>query len=167
MRTIFERSFASKFGAAPIHGFRPAGSALGQVRLAQSEFSFDPEQIPAGQDYSTPASPFSFSPDYTPLSPTYPAPSQAAPLPTTRPPGTSDTDWAKILAEGFKAAASGYGIYSQAEVAKMKAEADLLRSKNPSAASILPGGALGTGTTIALVLGGIGLLGTILVVALK
>lgn len=176
MRTMFERSFASGFGSSPMQGFRPMGpmkvKVMGRALGQDSEFSFDPEVAPSSSSSSSPySSPFSFSPDYTPLAPTYepstfPSPAQSQSLPTERPPGTSDTDWAKILAEGFKAAASGYGVYSQAEIAKMKAQADLLRSKNPGAASILPGGMSATTTTL-LVLGGVGLLGTLLVFALK
>lgn len=166
MRTMFERSFSSGFGTQPIHGFRPM-QGLGPVKVLGrlGQFSFDPNEVPSGGDTTTPASPYSFDPNQAPTSPTQSAP--VPPAPTTRPPGTSDTDWAKILAEGFKAAGSGYGVYSQAEIAKMKAEADILKAKNPAAASILPGTGLSQTTTILVVLGGIAVVGIGLMVALK
>lgn len=169
MRTMFERSFATSFGAKPIHGFRPLGPGLGQVKLLGQDYGpWQEEPWTPPEDFQTtytaPASPWTAPPDfqYTAQGPQEQFPT----LPTERPANTSDTDWAKILAEGFKAAGTGYGVYSQASIAKMKAQADLLRAKNPAAASILPS-SMSTTTTILLVLGGISLLGVGLVAALR
>jgi hypothetical protein len=170
MRTMFDRSFASGFGASPIHGFRPMGpvKVMGQFSFDPNQappdttdttspptYSFDPNQVPADQGYTPPAT-------YTPA----PAPVPAPRIPAAQPPGMSDTDWAKLLAQGITAAGQGYGIYTKAEVDKMNAQAAALKAKNPSVASILPS-ALSPTVTILLVLGGVAVIGLGLVVALK
>lgn len=168
MRTIFERSFATGFGAKPIHGFQPFN--LGQIKLGQDYGPWQedepwtpPEDFQTTYTYpETPASPWTAPQQFTAQGPQEQFPT----LPTERPANTSDADWAKALAEGFKAVGTGYGAYSQSSIAKMKAQAEILRSKNPGAASILPG-SMGTTTTILLVLGGIAVVGIGLVAALK
>lgn len=170
MRTIFERSFASGFGARPIHGFRPFRS-LGQ-------FSFDPNEVPSGGE-TTQTSPFSFDPNQAPIStdqgqtysppapvPYVPTPGVAPKVPAQQPPGMSDTDWAKLLAQGITAAGTGYGVYSKAEVDKMNAQAAALKARNPGIASILPSG-MDTTTVILVVLGGVAVIGIGLMLALK
>lgn len=172
MRTMFERSFSTSFGAQPIHGFRPF--SLGQVKLLGQDYGpFQEEPWTPPEDFATtytypetPASPWTTppTPQYTAQGPQQQFPTP--PLPTERPAGTSDTDWAKILAEGFKAVGTGYGVYSQASIAKMKAQAEILRAKNPTAAKILPS-TMDTTTKVLLVLGGIAVVGVGLVFALK
>lgn len=78
-------------------------------------------------------------------------------IPAKQPPGMSDTDYAKLLAEGLKL---GLSYYTQEQVARMKAEADKLKAKNPATASILSGGT-STGTYILIGLGAVGLVGLI------
>lgn len=135
MKSLFEMTFQNRFQGDSARGFQPA-PRLGQIIT-------DIEQSPL-TDWK---------------------PDQSTQIPMTRPAGTSDTDWAKILAEGLKAASQGYGAYTQGQIAKMKAEADLLKTRNPSVASLLPSDS--KTTTIALVVGGIAVLGLIAVVALK
>lgn len=57
--------------------------------------------------------------------------------PTSQPPGTSDSDWAKTIAAALKAASEGYGAYTKEEIARLNAEAAALKAKNPTVAPIL------------------------------
>lgn len=155
MRSFFQMSFHNGFRTDTARGFRPAS---GTAVLGQTDDEILNEEL----NQETPWSPGEgFQGSYYPSTTTTPA--TAAPI--KRPPGTTDTDWAKILAEGLKAASQGYGIYTQAQIAQMKAEADLLKAKNPSVASLLPGDS--KTTTIALVVGGIAVLGLLLVATIK
>ncbi len=150
MKNFFQMSFQNGFRGDVARGFRPL--LLGQDDVPAEEPWTPPE------DFQTSYSP---GPSYTPAIQTqYTPPAQ---VPTTRPANTSDTDWAKLLAEGLKDAASGYGTYTQAQIQKMKAEADILKSKNPSVSSFLPSDS--KTATIAMVVGGVAVLGLILVVA--
>jgi hypothetical protein len=142
MKSFFQLSFQNGFRSDTQRGF----VALGQDDVVSAE-----EWVPP-----------TFNQDQPPMTAPTIQPVQA---PTTRPPNTSDTDWAKILAEGLKDAASGYGTYTQGQIAKMKAEADILKQKNPAVASLLPSDS--KTATIALVVGGVAVLGLILVVAVK
>jgi len=136
MNSFFTMTFQNQFRGDQARGFRPA---LGQIYG-----SYD--NLPTSD----------WSPSQVQEAPKAPDP--------VKPSGTSDTDWAKILSEGIKGAATGYGAYTQAQIAKMKAEYDILRSRNPA---IPPLQQDSKTTTIALVVGGIAVIGLIAVVALK
>ncbi len=158
MKSFFSMGFQNGFRGDFARGFRPATAVLGQDDEILNE------EIQAAQAEQPWTPPSDFEAGYIPPVTTPPKPVVPV-VPTTRPPGTTDTDWAKLLADGLKAAASGYGSYTTEQIAKMKAEAEILKQKNPSVASLLP--STTNAVTIALVVGGVALLGLILVVAVK
>jgi hypothetical protein len=89
-------------------------------------------------------------------------------VPDKQPAGTSDTDWAKLLSQGLKAAGEGYGSYTKEEIARMNTQAAQLKARNPSVASLLSPTATATPSITPYVLVGAGALGLIaLIFALK
>lgn len=99
--------------------------------------------------------------DVTPSAPT-PTP---APTPT-KPAGTSDSDWAKVIAAGITAAAAGYGAYTKEQIAALNAQT----AKAAAAKSAFAPGGAGVGgvsaNTLYLV-GGLAVVGIIAAIALK
>jgi hypothetical protein len=171
MRTMFERSFTNGFGRSMPMGFRPA---MGQDivtsydQLDQSGGAGAPgaitsyDQAPPPSDQTTAPTPTPYVPPASPLSPAV-----APKIPAQQPAGMSDTDWAKLLAQGITAAGAGYGAYTKAEIDKMNAQAAVLKARNPGAASIIPSTGLSTGATIALAVGGLAVVGLVIAVAMK
>jgi hypothetical protein len=101
-----------------------------------------------------------------PSVPTYPT---QTPIQTpTKPAGTSDSDWAKLIATGLTSVAAGYGAYEKEKVAEINAQAAKAAASS-SASRFAPGG-VGVGGVSAntmFLVGGIAVVGIIAAIALK
>lgn len=157
--------------------FRPLplqiGSQLGQeIITSYDQTPYDPPTYTySDPTYTYPDETTYTQPSWYPsgpdLTPTRQEPINpiAPQIPTTRPAGTSDVEWAKVLSNTLTAISKGYGSYSDTEIAKIKMEAEALRARNPAAAQA---GGLGGISPTALFIGGAVLVtGVIALLALK
>lgn len=100
--------------------------------------------------------------------PTESVPGIVTKLPDEQPAGTSDSAWAKLLAQGLKSAGEGYGAYTKAEIAKMNAQAIELKAKNPAAGALIPNSLLSSSSNTPYIVMGalvVGLLGVLYAVS--
>lgn len=146
METLFRRGFQ-------VANFRPLSRRLGQEDL----WDVNPPADTVPNLYT------SIDQDLRPVEPLHNAVVNLPPepkIPAQQPAGTSDTDWAKLLAAGLKAAAQGYGAYTQEEISRMNTQAARLKDKNPSVAPFLNPDASSSTTPYLIVgVGALGLLG--------
>jgi hypothetical protein len=87
------------------------------------------------------------------------------PTPPPKPAGTSDNDWAKIIAAGLTAGAAGYGAYTKEQIAAINADAAKAAAAK-SGGVPAPAGVGVSANTIFLV-GGVAVVGIIAAIALK
>jgi hypothetical protein len=88
------------------------------------------------------------------------------PTPPPKPAGTSDNDWAKIIAAGLTAGAAGYGAYTKEQIAAINADAAAKAAAAKSGGVPAPAGVGVSANTIFLV-GGVAVVGIIAAIALR
>src|SRR5262245_5401254 len=90
--------------------------------------------------------------------------------PTTTKPGEGGSDWAKLIAQGFKSASDIYGSLTKEQIAKMSKETENLRRQQQAMRPGMPppapsGGGISPNTLF--IAGAVGVVGIILALTLR
>lgn len=152
MKSLFEMGFRNSF--APMMGqdeANPWGEGSGGPPVTYDQLT---PSSPSDSTWGAGGPPVTSLPSQTP----------GTAVPPTKPPGTSDSDWAKIIAQGITAGGAGYGAYSKEQVAKITAQTQKNAPKPSGAPVMAPSGS--SSNTIFLV-GGLAVVGLIAAVALR